>query len=93
MGRWLAAPPNAHQATPLIKSSNDLRGSLLRFLPAAVEMDPSHLGGRSENGSGGRERQGFIEPIGDSQHIGKPDGFVHTTGWLHGIASDDLGDT
>ncbi len=28
-----------------------------------------------------------------SQHIGKHDNFVHHTGWLHGIHSDDLGQT
>ena len=28
-----------------------------------------------------------------SQHIGKFDSFFHHTGWLHGIASDDLGQT
>ncbi len=28
-----------------------------------------------------------------SQHIGKTDCFVHHTGWLHGIASDDNGKT
>jgi hypothetical protein len=28
-----------------------------------------------------------------SQHIGKHDSFVHHTGWLHGIRSDDNGET
>jgi len=28
-----------------------------------------------------------------SQHVGKFDTFFHHTGWLHGIASDDLGQT
>jgi hypothetical protein len=37
-------------------------------------------------------RQGRIYVL-YSQHIGKHDAFVHTTGWLHGIASDDLGET
>lgn len=28
-----------------------------------------------------------------SQHIGQHDNFVHHTGWLHGVSSDDLGQT